>query len=239
MSFWDAVKTEDEILDSTELRSEFRNEKMEVRDSILNCCRDKVEVGITITGLNRIHPGRFIELVGNTITFELDEANAQVPLLSTCMVSYFHEGKAHLFLSMVRDLHVQENSPAQLFLRLPEQVAVSQVRWSFRVPMEGLSEFSLEVRDEQGRCYSPLCRDISFGGLKAEFSEYEDPDLQPGDLCDLTMNYLGKELLLKAEVRHRRGHVYGLYLPQTFENGQFSPPEVYRWIVNALEKRCY
>lgn len=239
MAQWSATETPDAILDSAGLRSEFKNEKYELRESLDRCCRDRVNAGITLTDTNTLCRARFSELVDHTLTLELeDEELTSLPPLSTCMVSYFHAGKAHLFLSMVRDFH-PETGGGRIFLRLPEQLAVSQVRWSFRVPMEGISEFSVRLRDQHGRLHSPACRDISFGGMRVEFSEFENPELERGDACDLILGYLGKEIRMRAEVRHRHGLSYGLHLPQAFEDGRFNPPDLYRWIVAALEQRCY
>jgi len=239
MSFWDATKTGQEVLDASGLRSEFRNERIELRDSIRQCCEEKISAGVTLTDTNLVLHARFLELVDNTLSFEI-KGPADLPVLSTVMVSYYHEGKAHLFLSIVREFNPEtEDHPGTLHLRMPEQLAVSQMRWTFRVPMEGISEFSIALRDAQGRVHRPTCRDLSFGGLKVEFNEYEDPGFEIGSRCELTMSYLGKGIGLDAEIRHRQGSRYGIYLPQAFRDGTFNPPELYRWIVNALEQRCY
>ncbi|MBC8366601.1 PilZ domain-containing protein [bacterium] len=240
MSFW---KTGGENKEKTEKpapsRTEFQDEVNDLTNTLQECCSKQVGVGIIQADSNLICQGKFARVSNSSVIFETyAPEEIQFFPLSTCMVSYFREGKAHAFISLVRESHPGRDKHSQrLFLRLPEQIAVSQVRWTFRVPTTGIPGFDVKLHCAKGDVYTPEPRDVSFGGMKVEFDKDGDPDLCLGGKGKLSMSYEGNSVSLEAEVRRRDGHAYGLFFPGVFKNEEFSPPEAYREIVKDLERR--
>ncbi len=239
MSFWKTGCESKSEKPAAEDRTEYQLDLDDMQEDLRECCSQRVGVGIIQTDNNVICQGQFARLSENSIIFETyAPEEVQFFPLSTCMISYFREGKAHAFISLVRDSHPGRDSNSQrLFLRLPEQIAVSQVRWTFRVPTDGIPGFEVKLHCPRGNEFTPLPKDVSFGGMKVEFEPDEDPDLCLGGQGKLSMSYEGLSVTLDAEVRRRDGHSYGLFFPGVFKNDEFTPPEAYREIVKNLEKR--
>ncbi len=239
MSFWKTgcdSKPEDKTIDD---RTEYHNEASEVQEVLRECCSQRIGAGIIQADSNNICQGTFARVSESSVIFETyaPEEISFFPL-STCMVSYFRDGKAHAFISLVRESHPGRDSNSQrLFLRLPEQIAISQVRWTFRVPTDGIPGFEVKLHCPRGNEFTPKPKDVSFGGMKVEFEPDEDPDLCLGGKGKLSMSYEELTVTLDAEVRRRDGHAYGLFFPGVFKNEEFSPPEAYRDIVKNLERR--
>ncbi|NEV63802.1 hypothetical protein [Thiorhodococcus minor] len=172
------------------------------------------------------------------MTFEVkDEEDFDFSLLSTCMVSYFSDGKAHVFVSTLRSYNtIIGGDSAQLVLRLPEDITVSETRGTFRIPMENVEGFTFQLLDARDRSYSPRCVNIGPGGMKLSFDDESDPGFEESDTLRTRINYRGRSVILMAEIRYHIGHSYGIFFPKVFEKCESEASEIYRWIVNALEE---
>jgi len=211
----------------------------DIKNSLRMCCAEQVMAGIIHTNSNRICQGVFSRISDNSVILNVDAPeDFHFFPLTTCMVTYFLDGKAHVFISFLKDVYKNDAGPSRrLFLRMREQMAISQVRWAFRVPTQGIPNLEVTLHCPSGENFNPVIRDLSFGGMRVEFRESEDPNLCLGGHGHLTLRHDDLEITLEAEVRRRKGHSYGLFFPGVFKDNEFDPPEVYRSIVNRLEKR--
>jgi hypothetical protein len=78
--------------------------------------------------------------------------------------------------------------------------------------------------------------DISFTGILLEFSPETDPDFSISEEVDLELYLRGNTVCLRAEVRRRNGHRYGLFFPETVNKHGVQVPESMRNIVEELER---
>ncbi len=240
MAFWKSgCETQEKPAKPSAERTEYHDEASDLVSALKECCSNQVGVGIIQTESDMICQGKFARVSESSVILEtFAPEQIQFLPLSTCMVSYFREGKAHAFISLVRESHPGQDKHSQrLFLRVPEQIAVTQVRWTFRVPTTGITGFDVRLHCSKGDVFTPKPLDVSFGGMQVEFEKDGDPDLCLGGKGQLSMSYEGNTVKLEAEVRRRDGHAYGLFFPGVFKNEEFSPPEAYRAIVTDLEKR--
>jgi len=195
----------------TSPRVEIKVESGILREALQECCSLRLNTGILQTNHNRICQGRFLEVGKDALTLETyPPEDLEFFPLSTCMVSWFLEGRAHVFISLVRECHAgAAEDSRELQLRFPDQMAVSQFRWAFRVPASGIPGLEVALHCPRGGIFRPELRDLSFGGMKVEFPASQDPDLCLGGRGQLTLAYENKVITLDAEVRRRDGHSYG------------------------------
>ena len=239
MPFWNTVSDESVIAASGENNPQFQDNVDGLREGLQACCRDEICAAILQTESNRICQASFSRVSSNSLVFDVNvpEGFDFLPL-AACLVSYFHEGKAYTFVSRVRESHPGNKlSSRRLFLRLPEQVAVSQARWTFRVSLDRIEGFEVTLTPPWGSVFQATPLDLSLGGMRIEFPEKNDPDLDFGSKAKLSMRFEGHEVVLRAEIRSRENHAYGLFFPEVLKDGELDPPESYRSIVNAIEKQ--
>ena len=205
------------------------------------CCSFHVPAVLISPDTNTIFQARFASVADGIISFDvLQDEGTVLKSLSTCCVSYFREGRAYLFLSVVQGYrHLQSTDRPRLDLSHPTEITATDVRRAFRVPV--LAEVGLEVGvvTGEGKKYHPRPGDISFGGMMVAFPEAGVPDLQVGQTLQVEISLGRDSVQFSAEVRQRMGvhkHKFGLFFPECYRGNAFEPPQAYRRIVMGTEK---
>ena len=212
----------------------------EMFDILRECCAHNVPAVIISPDNNLIFEARFATDTDGLITFEvLQEKGTVLRSLSTCCVSYFREGRAFIFLSVVQGYHhLKTSDRPRLTLSHPTQITATDVRRAFRVPVP--AEIGLTVNMVvDGQKYSPRPGDISFGGMMVVFPENDVPDLAVGQTMQMNISLEGNQVDLKGELRQRFGdhkNKFGVFFPDCYHGEAFHPPEAYRRIVMGTEK---
>ena len=212
----------------------------EMFDILKECCVHSVPAVIISPDNNLIFEARFASDAEGLISFEvLQDAGNSLRSLSTCCVSYFREGRAFIFLSVVQGYrHLKTSDRPWLMLSHPTQITATDVRRAFRVPV--LAEIGLTVSmTVDGKEYRPRPGDISFGGMMVVFPEKGVPDLAVGQTMQMTVELEGQQVELKGEVRQCFGdhkNKFGIFFPECYRGDAFHPPEAFRRIVMNTEK---
>lgn len=212
----------------------------EMFDILKECCHHSAPAVIISPDNNLIFEARFARDSEGIISFEvLQDHGTTLRNLSTCCVSYFREGRAFIFLSVVQGYrHNKAADKPWLTLSHPTQITATDVRRAFRVPV--LAEIGLNVSmSVDGKAYTPRPGDISFGGMMVVFPEEGVPDIEVGQTMQMNISLEGLQVDLKGEIRQRFGdfkNKFGIFFPECHQGDAFKPPEAYRRIVMGTEK---
>jgi hypothetical protein len=79
--------------------------------------------------------------------------------------------------------------------------------------------------------------DISYHGIGIEFSSNVDPELPIESRHQLHLSLGGNSATLQAVVRHHEGRHYGLFFPETVDEGGSASTDSYTQIVKEVERR--
>lgn len=209
----------------------------EVLEEMRACCHEKISVGIIRTDDNQVFQGTFWAVEGTSVILKAETHGAHKLLpLSTCMISYSRRGQAHLFISLLRSVREESSGDVGFVsLKPPRQVAVAQVRGSFRIPLQDIPELEVSIQAPGQKPVRVLPCNISLGGMMVDFTDGSEP-LSKGSRCKVITRYKNKGMVMDAEIRHKNGSTYGLFFPRVYKGGRFDPPENYRWVVSSLER---
>ena len=155
-------------------------------------------------------------------------------------VSFFDDLRIYSFLASIEGLERPENELPRLRLTLPTLITgvegdVAISRRSFRIPLGPDAGLQIRLQLEESEV-SVVPVDISLGGMLVELPE-DAPPLAYRDRLIVNISDRNEHLSLRAEVRNRNGTELGLHF---FEFGQeilYRPPQDYRRLVTALERR--
>ena len=212
----------------------------EMFDILKECCTNSVPAVIISPDNNLIFEARFASDADGIITFEvLQEQGNALRSLSTCCVSYFRDGRAFIFLSVVQGYrHLKTSDNPRLLLSHPTAITATDVRRAFRVPV--LAEIGLSIKMVvDGKPLCPRPGDISFGGMMVVFPEKAVPDLEIGQTLEMSVELEHNQVDLKGEIRQQFGdhkNKFGIFFPDCYSGDAFNPPEAFRRIVMGTEK---
>jgi len=181
---------------------------------------------------------RFAELTDDSVSLDLvSDVTDEPKLLATCTVSFYREGRAHIFISSVREFgRPNAGGFPRLVLRLPKQIVGTDVRETFRVPVVESAPLEVALTAGGGGPYQPRALDVSLGGMQLEFSADADPDLAVGTPCSVSLTLAKAVVELDGEIRRRSKHQYGVFFSGILKAGELRPPDTYRAIIIALER---
>jgi hypothetical protein len=94
------------------------------------------------------------------------------------------------------------------------KVIGTEARMANRVPIGKKPAPFARLSTQDGPILLPIPIDISLTGILVEFAAAEDPDLTPSEEADLELRLGDDTIHLRAELRRRDGHRYGLFFPR-------------------------
>ena len=205
----------------------------QVFDLLKECCAESRSVGVLSDGQLREAAFATISRDGLLLNILCDVSVECFSILSLVCVTFSYGERSHVFLASVLDYQ----SPA-LLLKLPEQLATSEGRHAFRVPMLANSGLRVNVVASDKRDWNPHPVNLSLGGILIEFSRNNVPELTVGDELNVKLSLNEDAVSLRGVVRQRQGEQrYGILFPDVVRKGQVDPPEPLRKIVNEAERR--
>jgi len=210
-------------------------------ETIKKCCASNVPAVIISPDNNAIFEARFAKVADGIVSFELSSPGDTIfRSLSTCCVSYFLDGRAYLFLSVVQAYHLLDSTKTpRLDISHPTEITSTDVRRAFRVPVLAEVGMSVSLMTADRQQHQAMPGDISFGGMMLVFPESEVPDLDVGQRVKVTLTLGEHNMGLKGEIRQRFGshkNKFGVFFPDCYRGDAFHPPEAYRRIVMGTEK---
>ncbi len=209
----------------------------DLRRTLSRCCDGGVPAVIVAPDTNGAFQARFSQAADDAVTFELlTDPGPAFKVLSTCCVSFWREGRAHVFLTSVLKAPQDTDEPAMLAVLFPRQIVGAEVRAALRVPVLEQTGARVQLEAGAGRVLEPRLVNVSLGGILVEFPVGGDPNLLVGDECQVSLKLRDMTARMKGEIRRHQGRQYGIFFPGVFKGGELAPPDGYRCIVALLEQ---
>ena len=210
----------------------------DVRQTLTRCCDCGTPAIIVAPDANGAFQARFARVADDAVEFEvLADSGTTFKVLSTCCVTFWREGRAHVFLTSVLEAP-RADGPGlpTLALLFPRQIVGAEIRAALRVPVLEQTGARVHLDTGGGRMLEPRLVNVSLGGVLVEFPVGADPNLLVGDECHVSLRLREMNVRLKGEIRRHQGRQYGLFFPGVFKGGELAPPDAYRSIVALLEQ---
>lgn len=208
----------------------------ETRRVLNQCCYHKVPATILVDHADTIIHGRFASVSNEAVTFDLFLSEEKILMPpSLCSVTFCTSPGSCVFLAPVQDYQYDRNQPGQLVLDLPSQIAKTEARSVFRMPLWHESGLDVSVWSDDVWNAQPI--NISLAGILIEFPWDNVPDFSVGAELHVELQLESQIAALAAVVRRRVGSRYGLFFPQVFSKGGIQPPKELRIILDLVERR--
>jgi hypothetical protein len=168
----------------------------------------------------------------------LSDKSDLFPVASLCSVAFVYGDSSYVFLASVLGFHERPApEPSRLELETPLQIAASNGRIRYRVPVFRDSMLETKVITENHRLVGARALNLSLTGMLVEFAEVMDPHLSVGAAVHVTLALGGHRVTLAGEVARTHGCQYGIFFRDAGAAGIVDPPEPLRKIVRILERR--
>ena len=205
------------------------------------CCSYRAPALILTPTLNLVFHAHFVEVSKDSITLNLvNNVVNDADLWHTAprlFISFSHNGNCCAFFAEVLEYQDKDtvSSPA-LKLKVSSKLIGMESRMSYRVPIGEKFAPSVRIFTKDGRVFLPKPIDLSFTGILIEFDETEDPDFRLSEDLGLELR-LNKYLVhIKAVVKRRDGHRYGLFFPEAVTRNGLNPPQALQKIFASLAR---
>jgi hypothetical protein len=212
-------------------------EQIELLEALRDCCYYKAPAVILSPELGIVCHARFAGFTAGTVDLELTGAEKPPPRDSACCVSFIHAPNRRAFFARV--LEYQHKAPPELpvlSLEMPSETVGIDARMAYRVPIVKTQDLKARVFAKNGRVLFPKLIDLSLTGSLMEFAPAEDPGFPVGSAFKLQLITMSEIADLKAEVRRRREHSYGVFFPEVVGDQGITPPQALRNIIEHLER---
>ncbi len=204
---------------------------------IHDCCSCKAPAVIFSPEVGAVCHARFIAVSPESVTLDLLEEINLLPKATHCCISFSHGGHSSSFFATVLECEpLPPPEPSHLVLEITTKVVDTEARAAYRIPIGKKPAPSVRLLMKDGRVLLPAPIDISLTGILVEFSADKDPNLLPSEEVDLELCLDADGLFLRAEVRRRDRHRYGLFFPGTVGTCGVQAPQSLRNIVENLER---
>ena len=206
-------------------------------DIILDdCCSNRIPALILNPELDLVFHAHFVSASEDTVAFHLMNDVARWLKASRLFISFSYNGSCCAFFAVILECQDKSSlSSPGLKLRLSSKIIGIESRMAYRVPIEDKFLLSARLFAKEGQVYLPRPIDLSFTGILIEFDETEDPDFSISDEFRLELRLDVHVIQLKAVVRRRDGHRYGLFFSEIVTKYGVNAPQGLRQIVGLLE----
>jgi len=202
-----------------------------------DCCSCGAPAIILSPEMGAVCHARFTAVSPESVTLDLSEGTNLLPEGTRCCISFSHGGSSCAYFATVLEYqHVPPPEPSHLILEITAKVIGTEARTAYRVPIGKKPAPCARLSTQDGQILLPIPIDISLTGILVEFATAEDPDLTPSEEVDLELHLGDDTVHLRAEVRRRDGHRYGLFFPETVTKCGVQAPQSLRNIVENLER---
>lgn len=155
--------------------------------------------------------------------------------MSLCFVSFAAHARAGMFISRVV-LSQRQEGFHRLVIELPDQLASSETRKSFRVPVALETELLAVAVTDAGRKLRGRCTNVSLGGALVQFDREAAAWLPVGSKFTFGLKIGEIRVTNRAEVRRATEEGLGLFFPDAFQDGELSPSREHLALVRELER---
>jgi len=214
------------------------HDQMEITARLRECCFSCAPALVVLPDLDIVLQVRFADVSHEGLDVDLFSATGTIHVGAVCCVSFLDRGRSCVFITQVVGLRSTPppDSPG-LVLMLPQLLAWTEARQSFRVPVVPGVGLVVHVGLDDSRSLVADPLDLSFTGAALEFARNDDPGLPCAGHCSLELSLGGVRVKLEAIVERRFEHVYGLSFPGTRQGDVIRPPDGLRSIIRLLERR--
>jgi hypothetical protein len=180
---------------------------------------------------------RFASVSDGSIGFHLLEDVREFPKMKSYLVSFSHGGNCCAFFAAILEYRrIPLTAAPYLSLKITTKIFGVEARMSYRIPIETGSVLILRLFTQDGATLHPRPVDVSLTGILIEFGKIDDPDLALSSVVGLEMQLADQTANLKAVVKRRDGHRYGLFFQEVVTGHGIEPPGSLRTIIDALDR---
>ncbi|MBN2320092.1 MAG: PilZ domain-containing protein [Acidobacteria bacterium] len=201
------------------------------------CCSFKASALILNPETNFVCHAHFASVSQDSVTFHLINRVRQLLKAPRLFISFSQNGICNAFFAAI--VEYKDNlplSPESISVQLATKIYGMETRVSYRFPIRGREGLFVRLLLANGRTLFPKPIDLSLTGILIEFDETEDPDLLSPSEVELELRLEAHSVQLKAVIKRRDGHRYGLFFPETVTSGGINAPSSLRLITMALER---
>lgn len=174
-----------------------------VRDILKECCKLASPATLLLPDTSQSYTTHFAEVTTEMVTLslvgagEVDYRNAAI-----CFVTYSLGGRQHVFMtSMIAPEEAGMAGKGRVDLEMPPNLAITQMRRWYRVPVVDPKSVNLRVQGDEGRAHFPTLINLSTGGLLVEFDEKKIPIFADKEILRLRLSIDTLTLEREVEVR--------------------------------------
>lgn len=183
---------------------------------------------------------RFASTSDDSIGFHLLEDVREFPKMKSYLISFSHGGNCWAFFAAILEYkRIPLTAAPYLTLKMSSGIFGVEARMTYRIPIETGSELILRLFSQDGTTLLPRPVDVSLTGILIEFGKVDDPDLPLSSVVGLEMQLANQTVNLKAVVKRRDGHRYGLFFQEVVTGHGIEPPASLRMIVDSLDRTSF
>jgi len=180
---------------------------------------------------------RFASISDDSIGFHLLEDVRDFPKMKSYLISFSHGGNCCAFFAAILEYkRIPLTAAPYLSLKMSSRIFGVEARMAYRIPIGTDAELILRLFTQDGATLHPRPVDVSLTGILIEFGKVDDPDLPLMSMVDLEMRLADQTASLKAIVKRRDGHRYGLFFQEVVSGHGIEPPVSLRRIVDSLDR---
>ena len=183
-----------------------------VPEILKQCCDLVSPATLLLPDTSKSYAAHFADVTTKTITLnlagsgEIDYRNAAI-----CFVTYSLNGRQHVFMtSMIAPDEAEMAVKRHVNLEMPPNLAITQMRRWFRVPVVDPKAVNLRVQGDEGPAYFPTLINLSMGGLLVEFDEKKIPSFADKEILRLRLSVDTLTVEREVEVRQPAGARCGM-----------------------------
>lgn len=170
------------------------------------CCREALPLELHGED-GRLRRVRIAALEGARVRLELEDPGERPRPDSTLSFSFAFEERLHHFFGVALESSAQEAAGDLSFeIATPREIRSSQVRRSFRIPVERIEGLLAEL-EMYGAVVPVTLLDISLGGARVRLPGSPAPAPEPGARGRLRLVYGSRRLFLEVELRRQRQRI--------------------------------
>lgn len=178
---------------------------------LAECCEQSSTCRVQLLHCNYSVTATFVAMQDQLIQIQTPSQDVKSPLVPHALfcVTFSYGTSLCAFLGCLIDL--QRNLPDAeiIFSTYPEQLMVTNLRSSFRVPIIENSGLETIVRTYDGQQFTVLACDITNSGMEFEFTDCV-PDLSVGSMISIELKYRDQVVRRSAIVRRTAANQCGV-----------------------------
>ena len=177
------------------------------------CCDQRAECLCQLVHSEDSMQAVFLGLGERGIEFQIpaEEACKSLHPKAICCVSFSYRTSFCAFVGCLLDVYQQESGERRLITAAPKDLAVTNLRQSFRVPVIRDACLETIIRTTNNRQITVSTLDIAEGGMEIQFPPDDEHGLAVGNNVAVELRFQGQIIQRKAEIRRLAGSRCGLY----------------------------